>query len=274
MDAAGRELLAAAQGRADGVAAAYEARDFCRAMVEIRALADQANQYFDAQAPWALVKRDPEAARAVLTSTLNLFRVLAIYLKPILPGYAAKVETLFGEPPYGWADSATRFENRPVGAYAYLATRMEKEQVEKMIAESLPEAKAETTPAAKPATPLPMPLAVPAESPAEFDIDAFLRVDLRVARVLTAACVEGADKLLKLTLDAGESKPRQVFAGIRKAYDPATLIGRNVILVANLKPRKMRFGVSEGMVLAAGNADGALFLVSPDDGAEPGARVK
>jgi methionyl-tRNA synthetase len=287
LDAAGRELLTVAQARAEAVAAAYEARDFCRVMVEVRDLADRANQYFDSQAPWALIKRDPEAARAVLTSTLNVFRVLAIYLKPILPAYAAKVESLFGEAPYTWGDIGTVFENRPVGAYTYLATRIEKEQVDKMIAASLPAAAPVVAPvaapaaAATPATPVtpataaaPMAPVPPDTAPAVIDIDTFSQVDLRVARVVSAELVEGADKLLKLMLDIGEAKPRQVFAGIRKAYDPATLVGRQVVMVANLAPRKMRFGLSEGMVLAAGNADGGLFVVSPDAGALPGSKVK
>jgi methionyl-tRNA synthetase len=298
-DPAGHDLLALAQGRADAVAAAYEARDFCRVMVEVRDLADRANQYFDGRAPWALVKSDPEAARAVLTSTLNVFRVLAIYLKPILPSYAVKVEKLFGEPPYVWGDVTTVFTNKPVGAYEYLATRIEKEQVDQMVEASVPGAagqkpevsgqKSGVSPTVGPsgsqtAQPPNHPTATPAAAPAPaegaaktfIDYDTFSKVELRVGRVVTAELVEGADKLLKLMVDLADGKPpRQVFAGIRKSYpDPAALVNRCVVVAANLAPRKMRFGVSEGMVLAATNVDGAVFVVAPDAGAQPGTVVK
>jgi methionyl-tRNA synthetase len=274
-DAAGAELLAHAQSRADAIADAYEKRDFARVMVEVRDLADLANQYVDVQAPWALIKRDPEAARCVLTATLNLFRTLAIYLKPILPGYAAKVETLFGEPPYVWTDALTRVENRMIAPYAYLATRVEREPIDRMIEAS----RSHTPTPTPPHTPTPThphtptPPAKPSTAPTVIPFETFAQTDLRVARVLSAETVEGSDKLLRLMLDLGDGKPRQVFSGIRKAYAPESLVGRSVVAVANLAPRKMRFGVSEGMVLAASNPDGTLFLVTPDPGAAPGASV-
>jgi methionyl-tRNA synthetase len=293
LDPAGQELLASAQARAEAVAAAYEARDFCRVQVEVREIADRANQYFDSRAPWALVKSDPEAARLVLTTTLNLFRVLAIYLKPILPAYVAKVEKLLGDAPYGWDDVATVITDRPVGGYEYLAKRLEKEQVEKMIEESRPENREPTSGAAAPVAPKPAASAAPnpaappaavappavtaAEGAAKgiIDYDTFAKADLRVAKIVTAELVEGADKLLRLQVDLGEGQPlRQIFAGIRKCYEPASLVGRCVVVVANLAPRKMRFGISEGMVLAASNADGSLFVVAPDAGALPGVGVK
>ncbi len=286
MDDDGRALVAWAVERAPAIAEAYEKRDFCRAMVEVRGMADRANQYFDGQAPWALVKTNPAAAQRVLTSTLNLFRVLAIYLKPILPSYVTQVENLFGEKAYTWDDLNTQFENKPVGAYAYLATRIEKEQVDKMIEASKPEvaspkpevaAPQAATPAPAPATPVaPAAVAAPVEGAARptIDFDTFSKVDLRAGKIVTAEFVEGADKLLKLMVDIGEAKPRQVFAGIRKFYEPATLVGRIVIVVANLAPRKMRFGISEAMVLCANNADGSLFVVAADAGATPGAIVK
>jgi methionyl-tRNA synthetase len=272
MDPEGRELCEKAQGWAQSIAAHYEARDFSKVMVEVRDLADQANQYFDSKAPWALVKSDPEAARSVMTSVLNIFRVLAIYLQPVLPAYAAKVARLFNETTYVWADVRKTIENAPVKAYEYLATRVEQASVDKLIAASCGGDK----PVAKPApvkTPEPV---QPAVEPVKetIDYDTFAKADMRVATVVSAELVEGADKLLKIQLDIGEAKPRQVFAGIRKAYDPATLVGRQVVMVANLAPRKMRFGMSEGMILAAGNPDGALFVVSPDAGAVPGATVK
>lgn len=284
MDAAGRALYDAARGRAAAVAECYEQRNFCQAMVEVRELAEQANRYFDSQAPWALVKSDPETARAVLTTTLNLFRVLAIYLKPILPSYAVQVEKLFGEPPYAWDDAQRPFEDHLLAPYNYLATRVDPKAIEEMVMRSATQPQAAPATPAAPTTPVSAVPAAPATPAApapsavfikpEIDIETFGRLDLRVARVVSAELVEGADKLLKLQLDIGEERPRQVFAGIRKAYDPATLVGRHVVLVANLAPRKMRFGLSEGMVLAAGNADGSLFLVAPDTGAQPGAIVK
>jgi len=284
MDDEGRSLTVWAVSRQHVIAEAYEARDFCRVMVEVRGIADRANQYFDGKAPWSLVKKDPEEARRVLTSTLNLFRVLAIYLKPILPSYAARVEQLFGETPYTWNACETVFEDKPVGTYAYLATRIEKEQVDKMIESSLPTSapqaapvqvptpSAQAVPAAAAATKPPVP--VEGAPKAVIDYDTFSKVELKVGKIVSAELIEGADKLLKLMIDVGEAKPRQVFAGIRKAYDPATLTDRLVTVVTNLAPRKMRFGVSEGMVLAAGNSDGSLFLVAPDSGAQPGATVK
>jgi len=270
MDAEGRALYEKAAGWSESIAAHYEARDFSKVMVEVRDLADQANQYFDARAPWALVKRDPEAARAVMTSTLNLFRVLAIYLQPVLPAYAAGVAKLFNERPYVWEDAARPVENLPIGPYAYLATRVEQAAVERLIeASRAPEGSAAAAqPAAAPAAATAGPVRE------TIDYDTFARMDLRVAEVLSAEPVEGADKLLKLQLDIGEGRPRQVFAGIRRHCDAASLVGCRVVMVANLAPRKMRFGVSEGMILAAGNPDGALFVVKADPGALPGATVK
>jgi len=283
MDAEGRTLYLKALDWADSIADFYEARDFSKVMVAVRELADQANQYFDAKAPWALVKSDPEAARSVMTSVLNIFRVLAIYLQPVLPAYAAKTAKLFNETPYVWSDIKKTVENSPIQPYEYLATRVEQAAVDALIAagksgEPAPSprpAKAAAS-AARPATtdasPSPAAAAIPVKD--IIDYDTFAQADLRVATVLSAECVEGADKLLRLLLDIGEPKPRQVFAGIRKAYDPAALVGRQVVMVANLAPRKMRFGISEGMILAAGNPDGALFVVAPDSGALPGAAVK
>ena len=264
MDAEGRALYETACARSAEIADYYERRDFSQAMVAIRELAEEANRYFDAQAPWKLIRQDPEATRSVLTSLLNSFRVLAIYLKPFLPGYTAQVEKLFGEEPYNWDDTAKPFENRTLNPYTYLATRIDPKKVQAMVEASRTAAPAAAKPAAAPVTPV----------KPEIDIATFGQMDLRVAHVVKAELVEGADKLLRLELDIGEERPRQVFAGIRKAYDPATLVGRHVVMVANLAPRKMRFGLSEGMVLAACNPDGGLFVVSPDDGALPGATVQ
>ena len=269
MDTEGRALWQVACGRSEAVAAYYEARDFGKVMVEIRDIADAANQYFDAKAPWALVKTDLAAARQVMTSVLNIFRVLAIYLQPVLPVYSERVAKLFGEQAYQWSDLEKAIENVAINPYEYLATRVDVAVVEKMIE------------ASKAAAPVAQPVGVTGRSSVSIapvletiDYDTFAKTDLRVATVVSAEYVEGADKLLKVMLDIGEEKPRQVFAGIRKAYDPATLIGRQVVMVANLAARKMKFGMSEGMILAAGNPDGALFVVSPDAGANAGATVK
>jgi methionyl-tRNA synthetase len=215
------------------------------------------------------VKTDLEAARQVMTSVLNVFRVLAIYLQPVLPVYAKRVATLFAEASYGWADLTRAIENQAINPYEYLATRVDPVAVEKMIESS------KAAPVAQPAGVTGKSSAMTVEPvKTTIDYDTFARMDLRVATVVSAELVEGADKLLKVMLDIGEPKPRQVFAGIRKAYDPATLVGRQVVMVANLAPRKMKFGMSEGMILAAGNPDGALFVVSPDVGAIAGATVK
>lgn len=283
MDADSRALLAECRAQLPELQEAYERRDFCRAMVIVRDWADKANQLFDAKMPWKLVKEDVEATRAVLTGTLNLFRLMAIALKPILPAYAAKVEALFGEAPYAFADAAKDVEGCAIAAYERLADRIDPKAVEAMVAET----KAQNAPAlpkgltekdvkagirqlahAPAGKTFPPP---PAETIA---IDDFAKVDLRVAQVVAAEAVEGSDKLLRLTLDVGEARPRTVFAGIRKAYAPEELPGRQVIMVANLAPRKMRFGLSEGMVLAAEDADGTLRLTQPFAPMTPGARLR
>ncbi|MFO7937338.1 MAG: methionine--tRNA ligase [Kiritimatiellia bacterium] len=263
MDDEGRKLCDTARSRAEKIAAFYEARDFSRAMIEVRELASLANQYFDTRAPWKLVKDDPESARSVMTSVLNLFRILAIYLQPVLPEYAAGVAKLFNEQPYMWDDIARNIENVPVNPYTYLARRVEQDAVNRMIEEG----KEDIQPAA--------PVSPGIEPVKEtIDFETFSRTDLRVAEVISAEAVEKADKLLRVMLDIGDGKPRQVFAGIKKYYDPEKLVGRQVVMVANLAPRKMRFGISEGMIIAAGNPDGDLFVVSPDTGAVPGAGVQ
>ncbi len=263
MDEDGRKLCEVARSRSETIASFYEARDFNKAMVEIRELADLANQYFDTAAPWKSIKDDPEAARSVMTSVLNLFRILAIYLQPVLPDYSLKVAQLFNEQPYMWDDINKDIENVSVNPYTYLAKRVEQAAVNKMVEES----KENLQPVA-PVSPVIEPVKE------TIDFDTFSKTDLRVATVISAEAVEKADKLLRVMLDIGDGKPRQVFAGIKKYYDPEKLVGRQVVMVANLAPRKMRFGLSDGMIVAAGNPDGDLFVVSPDTGALPGAGVK
>ncbi len=261
MDADGRALWQAALAKADAIAAAYEERDFSKVMTQVRDIAEEANRYFDAKTPWSLVKSDPEEARKVLTSILNVFRAMAIYLQPILPDYAARTAKLFGEEPYLWSDLPKAVENRAIAPYEYLATRIDPKKVEAMVEAS----KVQTAPPA-PAHPV-KPLAP------EIKIDDFAKVDMRVAKVLACETVEGSDKLLRFELDLGEGKTRQIFSGIRKAVKPEDMVGKNVVVVANLAPRKMRFGISEGMIICAENPDGSLAMVHAAAGAQPGASI-
>ena len=253
----------------DSIAQAYEQREFGRAMREIMALADRANQYIDEKKPWALAKQTGAVAevQAVCSMGLNLFRLLALYLKPVLPGVAAEVEQFLQIPPLGWDDIAKPMLNHVIAEFKPLMQRVEMAQITAMIDESR-----ESFPAAiEVPTPAPGPLATDPISPV-ITIDDFAKLDLRVARIVKAEAVVGADKLVRLELDLG-GETRQVFAGIKSAYAPENLQGRLTVMVANLAPRKMRFGVSEGMVLAAGGS-GGIYLLSPDTGAEPGMRVK
>jgi methionyl-tRNA synthetase len=193
----------------------------------------------------------------VCTQGLNLFRALAIYLAPVIPGLAEDAQGLFNEGSWLWQSASEPLLDRDIAAYKPLLTRIDARQIERMIEQSKEPA---------------IPAEAASETP-EISIEDFMKVDLRIARIVSVEPVEGADKLLRLTLDLGTG-PRTVFAGIKAAYDADTLIGRHVVAVANLKPRKMRFGTSEGMVLAAGPGGEDVFLLSADEGAEPGMRVK
>ncbi|MFZ5466278.1 MAG: methionine--tRNA ligase [Pseudomonadota bacterium] len=261
----------------DSIAAAYEASDTARAMREIMALADRANQYIDQYKPWALAKEGgrEDEVQAICTQGLNLFRVLMTYLKPVLPGMARQVEAFlhFGE--LDWNSPHQLMVHHVIQPFEPLMTRIEKDKIEAMIEENkntMPGTSEAAAPAAE---------AKPAIEPGKIEpvaetigIEDFGKIDLRIARIVKAQHVEGADKLLQLTLDIG-SETRNVFAGIKSAYKPEDLEGRLTVMVANLAPRKMKFGVSEGMVLAAsGPGAPGLFILSPDDGAQPGMRVK
>jgi len=268
------------------IAAAYEGRDFGKAIREIMRLADLANEYVAQQAPWALAKQDGQEAKLheVCSVSLNLFRLLTLYLKPILPQLAEQVEQFLNILPLQWEDAEELLSGK-INDYAHLAVRIDPKLIEAMVEankQSMPAAEVTPVVAAKvlPAT-LPSPLKaeganVGATAPISetISIDDFNKIDLRVAKIVNAEHVEGAEKLLKLTLDIGEETPRTVFAGIKSAYDPATLVGRMTVMVANLAPRKMKFGMSEGMVLAASGDTPGLFILSPDDGAQAGMRVK
>ncbi|MCC6134517.1 MAG: methionine--tRNA ligase [Candidatus Contendobacter sp.] len=254
---------------ADSITLAYEGREFGRAMREVMALADRANQYIDEKKPWALAKQ-PGAeieVQAVCSMGLNLFRLLILYLKPVLPGLAEQVEQFLQIPPLRWDNPPNPLLGHVIAEFKPLMQRVEMTQITAMIDES------RESFAAVAETPAPAPglLTTDPISPV-ITIDDFAKLDFRVARIAKAEAVTGADKLVRLELDLG-GETRQVFAGIKSAYAPEDLQGRLTVMVANLAPRKMRFGVSEGMVLAAGG-NGGIYLLSPDSGAEPGMRVK
>nr|WP_314488448.1 methionine--tRNA ligase [uncultured Pseudomonas sp.] len=250
---------------------AYEHRDFARAMREIMALADRANAWIAEQAPWALAKQEGKQAevQAICAQGINLFRQLVIFLKPVLPLLAADAEAFLNVPPLRWNDLGSRLENHQLNVFKPLMSRIEPTKVEAMVAASQEDLAAANAEAATGNGELKKdPLA------AQIEFDTFDAVDLRVALIVKAEAVEGADKLLRLTLDIGDEQ-RNVFSGIKSAYpDPSQLEGRLTMMVANLKPRKMRFGVSEGMVMAAGPGGTEIYLLSPDSGAKPGQRIK
>ena len=259
------------------IAALYEGRDLAGAVREIMALTDRANVYIDQRKPWLMAKDPARAAevQAVCTQGINLFRVLALYLKPVMPRLAAGAEKFLGLAPQSWADAATPLLGATINAYEPLATRVDPAAVKALLAASTESLK--PTGAAAGATAPVQAQAMPQESSAgasPISIDDFGKVDLRIARIEAAELVDGADKLLKLGVDLGELGRRTIFAGIRSAYEPAALVGRLTVVVANLAPRKMRFGTSEGMVLAAGPGGKDIFVLSPDAGATPGMKVK
>ncbi|WP_434772396.1 methionine--tRNA ligase [Pseudomonas entomophila] len=263
-------FLAAAPSIAD----AYEARDFARAMREIMALADRANAWIADKAPWSLAKQDgkQDEVQAICAQGINLFRSLVIFLKPVLPQLAADAEAFLNVAPLHWNDHTTRLENHRLEAFKPLMSRIEPAKVEAMVAASQQDLAAASEDAPQTSAGNGELAKDPLAEQIEFD--AFAAVDLRVALIVKAEAVEGADKLLRLTLDIGDEQ-RNVFSGIKSAYpDPAQLEGRLTMMVANLKPRKMRFGVSEGMVMAAGPGGEEIYLLSPDSGAKPGQRIK
>ena len=241
----------------DRIGELYESRSYGKAMRSIMALADRANVWINERKPWELAK-DParrDELQAVATQGINLFRVLMTFITPVLPGMASKAaDFLRSELP--WQDVDQPLLGTGIGKFKPLAGRVAIKTLKALVEANRGE-----------------PASIAAERAEPIEIEEFLRTDLRVARITKAERVPGADRLLRLTLDDG-GKGRTVFAGIAGAYAPAILVGRKVVLVANLKPRKMRFGVSEGMVLAAGEGETRVFLLSPDEGAEPGMRVR
>ena len=267
-------FLRGLRGKADEIHALYDNREFGKAIREIMTLTDSINRLVDGEKPWEIAKNmteNPDAKdrlHSVCTRALEAFRLLTLYLKPVLPNLATNVEGFFGIDELVWTDvnNPLNPSNR-ITQFQHLMTRIDPKAIEAMT-----EANKENLTA----TPTAAPVLASSDAPdAEcISIDDFTKVDLRIAKIVNAEHVEGAEKLLKLTLDIGEATTRQVFAGIKSAYDPATLIGRNTVMVANLAPRKMKFGMSEGMVLAASDEHGGPFILSPDAGAQAGMRVK
>lgn len=274
-----------AAGQAERIASLYESCDYGIAMREIMALADAANQYIETKEPWKIAK-DPERSQElkdVCSVGLNLFRQLAIYLAPVLPRLKQQTDKLLNHPILNWDDVKTPLVGTPVSEYEHMLKRVDLKQVEKMIQESkettepanvpLAESAPETSGAATAFNDGPEALAKEPLVAEHCTIDDFMKIDMRVARVIEAGHVEGADKLIQLKLSLGGDETRNVFAGIKSCYNPEDLVGRLVICCANLAPRKMRFGLSEGMVLACGPGGKEIFLLNPDSGAVPGMRV-
>lgn len=278
------------------ISRSYEVGDLGATVRVVMALTDVVNSEIQKAAPWIIAK-DPAKVDDLLqecTFFINAFRILTVYLKPILPQLAKQAEAFLNIPPLTWADAATPLLDHAINPYQPLMTRIEKAQTDALLAaeaalspspevgrgvgeRAAPErgAPSQSPTAAVPATPSPPPpLPLAGEGSPIISIDDFTKVDLRVARIADAGAVEGADKLLRLQLDLGPLGTRQVFAGIKKAYDPALLVGKLTVCVANLAPRKMKFGLSEGMVLAASNDTAGPCLLWPDEGAEPGMRIK
>lgn len=285
-DAEGLTLLSRIDAQAEQVAQYFESRDYAKATTLIREMAEMTNKYFDEKAPWKTVESNPVETKQVLTTTLNAFRKMAIFLQPVLPQMAEKVFALLNEKgakAYKWDDFKTILTNHAIADYAHLAQRVDPEKIKAMIEEqkqiyaaieaSKPQKKAApavatTASSAKAAGP------VTSTTPGEIEFADFDKVDLRIAQVIEAEEIKEADKLLRLKVDIGGGVIRQIISGIKLAYKPEALVGRQVLVCVNLKPRKMKFGMSEGMVIAAGDGGADLFVLSPDAGAKTGSRAK
>ncbi len=254
--------------QSEHIAECYEQREFSKAMREIMALADKANQYIDENKPWVIAKEEGQdkALHDICSMGIQFFRILMIYLKPVLPIMAEKTESFLNIPALDWKAIESPLLNHSINKFKPLMTRIEKEKVEAMIESSKSDLQNTETASSQNKYLKNDPIAD------QISIDDFMKVDLRVAKIIKAEHVDGADKLLQLTLDIGET--RNVFAGIKSAYEPEDLQGKLTVLVANLAPRKMRFGLSEGMVLAAGPGGKDVYILNPDSGAEPGMKIK
>lgn len=246
----------------------YNQREFTKVTTTIRELAELTNKYFDEKAPWKTVATQPEETQKVITTTINAFRLLAIYLTPIMPILSEKVSSLFNEKKYQWSDLSKIIENSPINSYAHLAQRIDPVQIQNMIEKQKsfytpPAAEKTKLNTTSPNSPLP-----------EIDFEDFSKVELKIGEIIEAEEIKEADKLLRLKVDIGNGVTKQIIAGIKSAYSAEKIKGRKVLVCTNLKPRKMKFGISEGMVLAAGDGGSDLFILSPDTGAAVGSRVK
>jgi methionyl-tRNA synthetase len=251
-------------------------RDYGKTLREVMQLADRINEYVDQNKPWELAKQEGQDARLhdVCTVCIESFRLLTLYLKPVLPALAAQVESFLKVQPLQWSDAAHALgAGHAIGEYKHLMQRVDLQQLEALFEppKEIAVTESETTPAT-PALPGGEPIAD------TITIDDFAKIDLRIARIVNCEAVEGSTKLLRLTLDVGEGRTRNVFSGIASAYKPEDLVGKLTVMVANLAPRKMKFGVSEGMVLAASHADEksqpGIHVLNPWPGAQPGMRVR
>jgi len=261
----GRTLLDGLRAHSEAIRELYEEREFGKALRETMLLADRVNEYVDRHKPWELAKKaGMEAAlHDVCSVCIEAFRLLTVYLKPVLPALAAEVEAFLQVTPLDWHAATRSLGAHRISAYQHLMQRVDPKQVEALF---------ESPAASAPPAPGGEALA------AEISIDDFAKIDLRIAKIVNCEAVEGSDKLLRLTLDLGEGRTRNVFSGIKSAYKPEDLVGKLTLVVANLAPRKMKFGLSEGMVLAASHADGkahpGLYVLEPGLGAVPGLRVR
>ena len=268
-----RDLQWMSRNVAKDVGDLYASRDYAKAVRLVVELLDYCNEYIDSNKPWVLAKQTEsrEHLHAVCTVALNIFKVATVCLKPVLPKVAEAVETFLKLPKLEWTDAFTDLPlGHQIGKYDHLLTRVTVEQIEALF-----EAPASTT---EPVASAPLPLPGGEAIAPTITIDDFAKIDLRIAKIVECAAVEGSTKLLRLTLDAGEGRMRNVFSGIASAYQPEQLVGKLTVLVANLAPRKMKFGVSEGMVLAASHADEkqvpGIHVLEPWPGAQPGMRVR
>jgi methionyl-tRNA synthetase len=255
----------------------YERRDYNFALREIMALTDEVNKYVDNAEPWNVAKNAEmsQTLHWICTNAIQMFRILTIYLKPVLPKLAEATEKFLNIPPLKWEDSNTFLaEGHQINQYQHLMTRVDPKQIEALVAANRESLEPSPAPSQQRHSEHQAHTEKKMEIAPAITIDDFTKVDMRVAKIVNAEHVEGAEKLLKLTLDLGEETPRTVFAGIKSAYDPEQLKGRLTVMVANLAPRKMKYGVSEGMVLAAGPGGKDIWLLSPDSGAQPGMRIK
>ena len=267
----GGALLAALQAEAKTIAQLYDSRDFARALRDVMQLADKVNEYVDQNKPWELAKKPDQVERLqdVCSTCIEAFRLLTIYLKPVLPALAVQVEAFLGCDALDWADAGRLLgAGHAIADYKHLMQRVDPKLLDQLLEPPVPEPEAKPEAAAPGGEPL-------ADT---IGIDDFAKIDLRIAKILACEKVEGSTKLLRLTLDVGEGKARNVFSGIASAYQPEQLVGKLTVMVANLAPRKMKFGVSEGMVLAASHADEkaqpGIHVLEPWPGATPGMRVR